>query len=604
MKTTIKKLVLENFRGITGTFELNPGRNVFSGPNGSGKTSIFDSESFCRIGKDSQGSAKFAIKTIKDGVTLTEIDHSVFITYDIDGKPLELGRVYAEKYTGKRGGNRTKSGNETTYFVDQLEVKQKEYNAKIMEVFTERFSICSDIRELAEMDWKKRREILFPMAGDVDQEKVIDSIPELRELMGTRTIEDGKKAADQRSRKIIEEIADIPGKIAEHKTILENAGGITAQMADKAISESENAIGKAQIAIDGFNQVDNSEVIEDLRKLNAELLKAETEFQSEKSGAQKIENARLNDIVSVVAGIKNHEENLKEHQEAIGSLRKNYAGIKSTTPESVGNVCHECGQSLPAEKIQELTDNFNHNKSEALAENQRQGGEMAKEIGLIELALKSKQDEKESLEKIEPGKPISDADVIGLQSKIKILKSEMDSKSEEIPAELIQTLGAAKIRLTQAQEQKALIKTVAGSQTRIDELKTKKSELSTENDKVEKFLSLYDKFNQAMADSTEAPINAMFQNVNFRMFKTQEDGKIVPCCDVLDKEMRPYQGALSNGERIQAGLDIIRTMQKHFNIQAPVWIDNSESVTGEIELDCQLIELKANLQYETLTKEV
>jgi hypothetical protein len=52
----------------------------------------------------------------------------------------------------------------------------------------------------------------------------------------------------------------------------------------------------------------------------------------------------------------------------------------------------------------------------------------------------------------------------------------------------------------------------------------------------------------------------------------------------------PY-GDINNAGRIQVGMDIIRTLQGHYGIQAPVWIDNAESVIILPDMDCQVIRL-------------
>lgn len=638
MKTTLQKLILENFRDISETFEFNPEKNIWSGPNGCGKTTIADAEKWLREGTDSQGNAKFGIKTIRDGKQLQRTDHSVTGFYLIDDRELELGRVFAERWSKKRNETEeTKSGNETAYFVDGIEVKKRQYESAVYVAFGPHYQICSDIRHLAEMDWKKRREILFPLAPDVDQEKVIDSVPNLRELMGKRSIEDAKTAADQRRKKIAKEVEAIPGKIAEHKTKLDNAGGITPQMADKAVSEAETAIGKSQIEISSFNQGDNSETIEQLKKLNAELLKAETEFQDQKNEAFGENQERLVNISQLTGTIKNETENLKEHQEAIQTLRNDYAAIRDRKPGEghpcvhYGETCPYHGQSVPEEIRTKSADDFNKNKSDALEKNQTRGGEMAAEIKLIKDTIAEREGEKVKLEEVEKSEIleiVTCARVLSITADIEAIKKPeqraeciCSGSSEKgctcgfdpansVPSELTQTLDAAKVRLTQAQETRANIKAVDDSQERIQELTAKKFDLSSENDRVQKFLSLYEKFNQAMADAVEGPINAMFENVNFRMFKTLESteeggkSKIVPACDILDKEMRPYQGALSNGEQVQAGCDWIRTFQKHYGVSATVFIDNAESITSEIKLDCQYIELKANTQFSNLTKEV
>lgn len=176
MKIKLVKTVLENFREISGTFEFGPGRNVFSGPNGSGKTTLVDAPIWCLTGKDSLGKADFEIKTIKDGQRMLKADHSVYCTYDVDGTTIEFGRLFRDKFVKKRGADRVKEGNETDYFVDGLNISKSKFNAKISETFGPHFWECSDIHHVAEIHWKKRRDLLMKIAPQVNKEAILESV--------------------------------------------------------------------------------------------------------------------------------------------------------------------------------------------------------------------------------------------------------------------------------------------------------------------------------------------------------------------------------------------------------------------------------------------
>jgi len=52
----------------------------------------------------------------------------------------------------------------------------------------------------------------------------------------------------------------------------------------------------------------------------------------------------------------------------------------------------------------------------------------------------------------------------------------------------------------------------------------------------------------------------------------------------------PYS-SMNNAGRVQVGLDIIRTLQAHYGIIAPVWIDNRESIVELPEMAGQVISL-------------
>jgi hypothetical protein len=52
----------------------------------------------------------------------------------------------------------------------------------------------------------------------------------------------------------------------------------------------------------------------------------------------------------------------------------------------------------------------------------------------------------------------------------------------------------------------------------------------------------------------------------------------------------PYRSVNTAGQ-IQASLDIINTIQHHYGIFAPVFIDNAESITEIPVMQCQTVEL-------------
>lgn len=612
MKTiTLKKMVLENFRGISETFEFNPGRNVFSGPNGSGKTTLFDGSKYTHDGENSQGQSKFALKTIKDGKQLSKTDHSSFLEYDIDGTIRQFGRVFHEKWN-KNGT--VKIRNETDYYIDGMSVDNNisvtatVFKKTLYEWFGDKFQHVSDIHYVATMPWKERRELLTSLAPGVKHGQIIDSIPGFRELLGSRSIEDAKTAADQRKKKIDKELEQIKADIKANKAIVDGVGG-NIDDAAAIVLACDLKVKEAEQAINEFSQ--GCDKVEQLRELNTELAEEEDKFSASQFVEKRKNNKRLEDINCLQIEIDNCEFAIKNTSKKLQELGKEWKAIKAKTVADIKTDCEICGQELPAEKFEELKDSFMADRSKALEENKIEGEETAQVLKDLKAKLEAKTKEKTDLEAIGPPTVLSVAnspEVEVLRKKIEDLKKVVPS---EVPGDLLQALETAKAELSKAQQQKADVDAVAKAQTALDNAKSKKKGFSAEIDKITTFLTKYQEYNDRMAEAIEGPVNALFENARFRMFETLEDGRLKPACEVLDKEMRPYNGALSNGEQIQLGLDIVRTMQRELGIKAPIWIDNSESVTGSIDLDCQFVELRAvcragdeGNEIKTLTKEV
>ena len=78
-------------------------------------------------------------------------------------------------------------------------------------------------------------------------------------------------------------------------------------------------------------------------------------------------------------------------------------------------------------------------------------------------------------------------------------------------------------------------------------------------------------------------------NLRFRLFKSQINGGLEECCDVLINGV-PFLGA-NTAAQVLIGVDIINTLTNIYDIQAPIWIDNKESITEEIQSNSQVITL-------------
>ena len=635
MKIKLLKSVLENFRDISETFEFGPGRNVFSGPNGCGKTTLVDAPVWCLTGKDSQGSAAFEIKTIRDGKRLEKTDHSVYCTYEVDGTVIEFGRVYRDKYVKKRGADKVKEGNETDYFVDGLKISKTKFNAKITETFRPHFWACSDIRHVAEMHWKERRALIMPMVSQIDKDAIIESIEGLKDFLvikdadgketGSRSIDEATHYADQRKAVANKKLSDLTAKIEERGEDTKESS-LSLKDAKKAVTFAGAEVDKAQAAIDQFKSGDKTGRIEALRELNDQLIKAESDFNEKKSAAMKLQNDRLIEIKQIDRQLENHREDLQDHRDE----KKNLAGkwklkeserlqvFKSTAAAHpcvyYSESCPYHGQPVADDIKKEMEESFNLDKSKKLevivAEQQEfidRAKEIKVEISRIEKIISDFEAKKKELESVEPD-PILSTEFSAIhgdiETKISHVKAKINSEKQEPPQELIKALAEAKAKQTEAQLAEATAKANQGSETRIEDLKAEKQTFAEELDKIEKFQSLYQEFNRKMAEAVEKPLNELFAPVNFRMFKTLENGNIDEVCDVMDESGRPYNGALSNGERIQAGIAIVRVLQEFYNVDAPVFADNAEALTSPIALDCQVIELRASDEFEELTKEV
>ena len=129
-------------------------------------------------------------------------------------------------------------------------------------------------------------------------------------------------------------------------------------------------------------------------------------------------------------------------------------------------------------------------------------------------------------------------------------------------------------------------------QARIRELEDEQTRLSDELARVEKLQFLCDDYTLRWAKLTEKTINSMFKTVSFILFRTQVNGGIEECCEAVIDGV-PYSDA-NTAARINAGLEIIDTISRHYNVQAPIFIDNAEAVLHLAPVPLQIIELRVS----------
>ena len=124
---------MKNFKGAKDkTVNFYERTNSIYGGNRAGKTTIFDAFTWVLFGKDSQDKKDFDIKTRdKDGNIIPKIEHEVEAKLDVDGTEIILKSVFREKWVTKRGMPEPEfKGHETTYFFNEVPMKQEEYKKK------------------------------------------------------------------------------------------------------------------------------------------------------------------------------------------------------------------------------------------------------------------------------------------------------------------------------------------------------------------------------------------------------------------------------------------------------------------------------------------
>jgi hypothetical protein len=98
-------------------------------------------------------------------------------------------------------------------------------------------------------------------------------------------------------------------------------------------------------------------------------------------------------------------------------------------------------------------------------------------------------------------------------------------------------------------------------------------------------LYLTEEFIRAKVQMLEGKINSKFRMARFKLFDVLVNGGVEETAETMYNGV-PYS-SLNNGARINVGLDIIRTLAKHYNFYPPIFIDNRESITELVDVSPQ-----------------
>lgn len=134
---------------------------------------------------------------------------------------------------------------------------------------------------------------------------------------------------------------------------------------------------------------------------------------------------------------------------------------------------------------------------------------------------------------------------------------------------------------------------IAQGEARIAELTEQKKRLQQKKAQLQRKSDLITSYEKAKMDEVERRVNGMFKYIKFKLTSQQiEDAKQVADCVCYIDGVR-YRD-VNNAWKINAGLDMINTLCAFYHLNAPIFIDNAESINSGkiIATSSQLIKLK------------
>ena len=634
MKTLrLMKLTLRNFKGIRDfTLEANGEDISVYGDNATGKTTLFDAFTWLLFGKDSQNKKDFEIKTLDaNNNVLHGLEHEVEGVFRINEKEITLRKVYAEKWTKKRGSATAEfTGHTTSYYIDGVPVKKKDYTAQVAEIIDEDvFKLITNPTYFNEqLNKDRRRAVLMEVCGDITDSDVIASnkdLAELPEILNGRSIEDHRKIVAAERRKINQELDRIPVRIDEVQRSIPELPEMSERYFENSISEMKEIIERKEAEITRIQSGGGvAEKETRLREIEAELLRMENEHKKEyydkvDEKRQEISKIQLH-IESLQYEVNKRNRQIEENSDLIEKKKNEMSTLRQEWHEvdkqkfdfDEDTHCPTCGQELPREQIEEAREkaleHFNREKAKTLESINEKGKrlkeevedleadvqKLQKEIAEFEDKIKEKQEQLEAVQlEANQTRIESDPDYIQKKKEYETVQQDIHGLRLSTESEVLKIrkeIDEFKEAIECEEREKAKFSQARQAEQRIEELKQQERELAAEYERLEHELYLTEEFIRTKVRLLEEKINSRFRYARFKLFEEQINGGLQETCETLYEGV-PYSGGLNNAARINVGLDIINTLSEHYGISAPIFIDNREAVTKLIETKGQLISL-------------
>lgn len=640
----LKSLHLKNFKGIRNLHIDCQSKVVnIAGDNATGKTTVNDAFRWLLFDKDSTDRKQFEIKTLDENNNpIHGLEHTVIGELFVDSNLITLQKTFKEKWTKKRGeADATFTGHETLYSINDVPVKASEYQSEISNIVDETIFklITNPLYFSSIMSWQDRRKILLDMVGDPSIDEVVSkhkNLSELKALVKDNNIDAIRKGLAARRKKLNDELKSIPVRIDECNNAITviNAESIAAELEQKQIELKKIEDQLSNISKEDPTITEKKQLLNELR---AKINQIENDVMNKRYQVHQDLSAKLRNLTNkgkeqetLLHEVEDQTDRLINKLETLTLEIAEYRDLwdAKKAEEFVIDedfLCPTCLRKLPEETIEkkkaELLENFNKAKANKLHQIAEDGKEARKRIANIEAQLKQLNEQR-----IEVEKAIHDlnAKIKDAQKKLSDFENtdpEYPDELEQLKAQAIQLadeldkpkdaqdsidqLKATKLQLVdEIDSLKAMLQKEESNKQlreRIAELSAREREVSQQIADLEKQEFLCEQFIKAKVELLDEKINSMFSYVRFKLFEEQINGGLTETCEALIDGV-PFADA-NNAGKINAGIDIINTLSKYYQVSAPIVIDNRESINEIINTDAQVINLivskDAKLRIET-----
>lgn len=626
MKTLfLKSLKIENFKGCKKReIQFGSVTDIY-GDNGTGKTTIDDAFTWLLFDRDSAGSTKFGVRPRNEDKSLVNhVEIMVEGEFEVDGSPISLKKVQKQNWVKKRGtGTQELQGNKNEYEINGFPAKEKEFKEKVGEIIDDiTFRIVTDPRAFAALDWKEKRKIIMRLVSEVTDEDVLKS-GDFGAIADDLAMAPADKCLDKYKKSLLKlkkDQEEIPTRIDEASRSIVAVDVADLELQKNALNEKLEAVRKDREDFSGkYKRV--SELNAEIMKIKLDMGDLERKHNADYQQQARAARTEYDSYISQIYGLESQKslvestlnsrmETMKELKAELSDLGKKWSDTKHMSINPSDTVCDKCGQEYPEDKKEEILQDFSRRKEQRLEEINTKGGAVKAKIQSVEKDIvsfkeklkkisdnldnvrKESEEKKAAMESIKQPGPVEELpEYIELEKKLQDLNAELGSidDGESYRKQLeIQERGI-KEELTAVEKNLAMDHANEKLRDRILDLNKELKDVSQKIADCEAKILLLEKFTVQKMTMLSARVDEKFSFVKINMFNTQINGGVSETCDITVDGVS--YSDLNNAKKIQAGLDVIYALQQLYQIKAPIFIDNRESVTSIPENGTQIINM-------------
>lgn len=633
----LKKVVLENFMCYAhAEFDFCAITKIMA-KNGKGKSTIATAYLWCLFNCDYELKDNPVVRREVDGKSIDDMDVSVELTLDVDGKEIVIKKVQKRTYKEvvKDGVVITTVEDPNSYYINSVSKTLKAFN-EYLDINMNVFKMCSNVNVFLTQKPKEMREYLFSLVKkttDLDMAKSKSGLAELVPLLEKYTYEEIRAMNNKIKKDVDDNAKKLKGQIEEKERDVQ-----LKQAIDVSDHELQKNSLKKQIADCVAKQTDNDKLMAEYNKASSDILNLKFELsdmsrkanEDNVNARREIENKiseKKDYLINIANTIQKNNSEISGYQNDIesGTRERNrladvWNKIKEEKFDENTAICPTCHRELPAEKIESLKNSFEKTKADRLAKVEKDGLEVKADIdNARDMIPKLEECNKENIanqQKLEE-------EVADLEKQLSELPQEIDvSTTEEykaleqqiaekeqamhkandisaVKAELKAQETALRQQLAECETEIAKSDTAADEQ-RLEELKQTRIDSEQNKANAEKILDLLDELDKAKNEALTEAVNSHFGLVKWQLFEYAKNGNYKSCC-IPTVDGKSILTTMSNkGNRILGRVDICNSIQKISGMSVPIILDDSESLDEENQkkvaemVDGQLIMLIVN----------